>query len=79
VDHPKLTQADHADLVQSLSYALRFTRSGKRTSQNDLVMANATAERILEALKLSGYVVMKGPPAQSAIEAHARPSEPPAS
>lgn len=70
--HRNLTPADDKDLVQSLTYALRFDRLGKRVSLHHEVMAHMAAERIVEALKLSGYVVMKGPPAQSAAEAHAR-------
>ena len=68
----KLTPASHEDLVQSLAYALRYNRSGKRVSDRDIITANAAAEHLAAALKLSGYVVMKGPPAP----AHSAPPPP---
>jgi len=65
MDDRSPTPASHEDLVQSLSYALRYNRSGKRVSQRDILTANAAAEHLAEMLRLSGYVVMKGPPARA--------------
>ncbi len=67
-----LTPASHDDLVQSLSYALRYNRRGKRVGDRDIMMADAAAEHLAEALKRSGFVVMKGPPAP----AHSAPPPP---
>ncbi len=72
MDDRKLTPASHEDLVQSLSYALRYNRSGKRVSERDIITAHAAAEHLADALKLSGYVIMKGPPAP----AHSAPPPP---
>ena len=70
-DRP-LTPADHDDFVQSLSYALRYNSQGKRTHDRDEISARVAAEHLAEALKRSGYVVMKGPPAP----AHSAPPPP---
>ncbi len=59
-DRP-LTPADHADLVLSLAYALRYNQQGKRAHERDELAAQAAAEHLAEALRLSGFVVMKGP------------------
>lgn len=71
-DRQTLTPASREDLVQSLSYALRYNRSGKRVSERDIMTANAAAEHLAEMLRLSGYVVMKRPPAP----AHSAPPPP---
>ena len=70
VDRP-LTPAGHDELVFSLSQALQFNRKGKRTHERDSMSARLAAEHLVEAMRLGGYVVMKGPPAP----AHSAPSD----
>ena len=60
-----LTPANHDDLVQSLAYALRDNRSGKRVNDRELLTATIAAEHLAETLRLSGFVVMKKPPLQA--------------
>ncbi len=68
----KLTPASHEDLVQSVAFALRYNRSGKRVADRDILMSQMAAEHLIDALKRSGYVVMKGPP----LPAHSAPPPP---
>jgi hypothetical protein len=58
---PNLRPATRDELTQSLSFALRFN-GRKRTHDADEVMARITAERLVEHLERSGYVVMHKPP-----------------
>jgi hypothetical protein len=60
--HPLETcPATRAELTQSLSFALRFN-GRKRVHDADEIMARITAERLVEHLERSGYVVMHKPP-----------------
>jgi hypothetical protein len=59
-DTPKLRPAARDELAQSLSFALRFN-GRKREHGADEIMANITAERLIEHLERSGYVVMCKP------------------
>lgn len=72
MDERKLTPATDEDLIQSLAFALRYNRSGKRVSDRDVMTSTMAAEHLVGMLKLSGYVVMKGPPAP----AHSAPPPP---
>ncbi len=58
-----LSPADPAELRAALSHALRYDRSGRRTQDRASIMADAAAEHLVEALRLSGFVIMRGPPA----------------
>jgi hypothetical protein len=70
-----LTDADAADLIQSLSFALRYD-GRKRTQTGDEFMARITAERLVEHLQKSGYVVKKKAPGRTHSSSHFRgPSE----
>ena len=60
-DTPKLRRATREELAQSLSFALRFN-GRKRVHGADELMAQITAERLIERLERSGYVVMCKPP-----------------
>ncbi len=60
-EHP-LTPADLDDVQQSIAFALRF-QGRKRIHTADEAMARITAERLVEHLRLSGFVIMKRPPA----------------
>ena len=57
----KLTPALPEDVVHELSFALRF-RGRKRVTQGDELMARVTAERLVEHLRQSGFVIMRHPP-----------------
>jgi hypothetical protein len=57
---PKLRPATRDELAQSLSFALRFN-GRKRVHGADEIMANITAERLIEHLERSGYAVMCKP------------------
>jgi hypothetical protein len=60
-DTPSLRPATRDELTQSLSFALRFS-GRKRVHDADETMAQITAERLVEHLERSGYVVMHKPP-----------------
>lgn len=64
IDRP-LSPADLADVRDCLAHALRFGRNGKRTQAHEATMAAAAAEHVLEALRLSGFIVMREPPAEA--------------
>ena len=68
IDKP-LTPADPADVRDTLSYALRYNRSGKRTQDRASVTADAAAEHLIDALRRAGFVIMRGPPALDHIGA----------
>jgi hypothetical protein len=61
-DTPNLRPAARDELTQSLSFALRFG-GRKRIHSADELMAQITAERLVEYLERAGYVVMRKPPA----------------
>ena len=62
-DADRLTPADPKDIADTLAFALR--RSGrKRMHDADEYMARMAAERLVEALERSGFVVMKKPPSE---------------
>ena len=52
------------DVRDALAFALRFD-GRKRARSGDALMAQITAERLLEHLQLSGFVVMKKPLAKA--------------
>lgn len=51
------------EIRDALAFGLRFD-GRKRTHTGDEFMAKITAERLVEHLALSGFVVMKAPPLQ---------------
>jgi len=61
-DEPKLTPATPDDLAQALAHGLRFNER-KKFHQGDELMARITAEHLIKHLELSGFVVMRRPPA----------------
>ena len=63
-DEPLLTPVTHEDLVFALAYALRFDERGKPHRQASDYMARAAAETLAHHLEMSGFVVMKKPPAK---------------
>lgn len=72
-DDEKLTAADPRDVETALALALTSGRVLAR-SQAAEAMANVTAERLVAALKHSGFVVMRKP-----ITGGSAPLNPPAS
>ena len=56
-DTPKLRPAIRDERAQSLSFAPRFN-GRKREHGAAEIMANITADRLIEHLERSGYVVM---------------------
>jgi hypothetical protein len=52
------------DVRDALAFALRFD-GRKRARTANALMAQITAERLVEHLQLSGFVVMKKPPAKA--------------
>jgi hypothetical protein len=60
-DTPELRPATRDELTQFLSFAVRCN-GRKHVHDADEVMARITAERLVEHLERSGYVVMDEPP-----------------
>ena len=63
-DAPPLRPADRAELLFSLSHALKHGRSAGRQERDDLV-ARLAAEQVLAHLERSNYVVMQGAPSRA--------------
>ena len=61
-DKLDLRPASHEEIEQSLSFALRYD-GRKRVRHADDAMARITAERLVQHLERSGYVLMKRPDA----------------
>jgi hypothetical protein len=59
-DEPKLRLADPDEVVQTLSFALRYL-GRKRSHQADEMVARIAAERLVEHLTASGYVILRTP------------------
>jgi hypothetical protein len=70
----QLTPATLEDLVTSLAFALRFA-GRKRIHDADVFMSEQVARRLAAHLRVSGFVVMKKPPAagHSGLSSGARP------
>ena len=62
-EKPPLTPATVADIEDAIAFALRFD-GRKRAQSGDEFMARITAQRLVRHLELSGFVVMKKPPAK---------------
>ena len=56
-----LTPATPEDLAEALTYALRYS-GRKRVRDSGEIMARIVAERLVEHLEQSGFVIMKRPP-----------------
>lgn len=55
-----LRPAERADLIQTIAHGLRY-EGRRRIHHSDDFMARVAAEKLVEHLLRSGYVVMKGP------------------
>ncbi len=62
-DRSALTPATYDDLLHALTYALQFNERGKPHRMARDAMARIAAETIARHLEMSGFVVMKRPPA----------------
>lgn len=60
-DVSQLRPATPAEIAESLSFALRY-HGRKRVHDADDAMARITAERLVQHLERSGFVLMKKPP-----------------
>jgi len=58
-----MEEASPDDVAQSLAFALLFD-GRKRARDADHVMADIVAKRLVEHLRISGFIVMKAPPRQ---------------
>lgn len=70
---PGLRWANPADVMQALAFALRY-RGRKRIDSAVETMARITAERLLDHLKASGFVVMQQSPKPIEPDLHYCPS-----
>jgi hypothetical protein len=70
---PPLRPATADEIVETLSFALRY-HGRKRVYHADDVMARITAERLVQHLRESGFVLMKAPPAAAPTTAIMPPS-----
>ncbi len=61
-DDAQLRPATAQEIADSPSFALRYD-GRKRVHQADEFMARITAERLVQHLERSGFVLMKQPPA----------------
>jgi hypothetical protein len=61
-DAPNLRPATPDEIATALSFALQY-QGRKRVHHADDVMARITADRLVQHLEASGFVVMKKPPA----------------
>jgi len=64
-DDQTLSPAKPEDVVNSLAFALRYS-GRKRVNDAGEMMAAMVAKRLVEHLRMSGYVVMQRPPAGGA-------------
>ena len=60
-DDAQLRPATAQEIADSLSFALRYD-GRKRVHQADEFMARIAAERLVQHLERSGFVLMKQPP-----------------
>ncbi len=73
-DKRSLRPATSAKIEETLSYALRYAGRCRAHTADD-VMARVTAERLVQHLERSGYVLMRGPaPAAPSTSGHRHPN-----
>jgi hypothetical protein len=63
---PWRAPADPSDLASALAFALRF-QGRKRVHNDDEIMAEIVARRLVTHLERAGFIVMKKPAAQSRL------------
>lgn len=73
-DKPGLRPATTREIEESLSFALRYA-GRRRVHHADEIMARITAERLVQHLEKSGYVLMRRPDAAApSTSSHRHPS-----
>ncbi len=73
-DKPGLRPATTREIEESLSFALRYA-GRKRVHHADEMMARITAERLVQHLEKSGYVLMRRPDAAApSTSSHRHPN-----
>ncbi len=70
-----LSGADPTDLAEALTFALRYDKR-RRVHTADEMMARITADRLIEHLERSGFVVMKKAMKPEGPDRHYAPSVP---
>ena len=70
---PQLRPATPDEIAETLAFALRY-RGRKRVFDADLTMARITADRLVQHLERSGFVLMKRPPAPAHSTGPMRPA-----
>jgi hypothetical protein len=71
-DQPHLRPATPDEIADALSFALRY-HGRKRVNHADDMMARITADRLVQHLTASGFVLMKGDPAIAPSTANVPP------
>ena len=71
-DTPDLRPATAEEIAEALSFALRYN-GRKRVHDADDAMGRITAERLVQHLEASGFVVMKKPPTSAPTTANMPP------
>ena len=73
-DKPGLRPATAREIEESLSFALRYA-GRRRVHHADEIMARITAERLVQHLEKSGYVLMRRPDAAApSTSSHRHPN-----
>ena len=73
-DKPDLRPATAREIEESLSFALRYA-GRRRVHHADEMMARITAERLVQHLEQSGYVLMRRPDATApSTSSHRHPN-----
>ena len=72
-DDDKLTPAAREDVANSISFALLWSRGRKRVHDSEAMTAALAADRIVQHLERSGFVILKRPPIGGSV-----PLNPPA-
>ena len=67
-----LRPAPQDEIADALSFALRYD-GRKRVHHADEIMAQVTAERLVQHLERSGFVLMRKPPASAPTTSHMPP------
>jgi hypothetical protein len=67
-----MREAPPEEATESLAYALLY-RPGKRTHDAEAMLAKIVADRLVEHLRLCGFVLMKKPPAPHHTTTHHYP------
>jgi hypothetical protein len=74
-DAPSLRPAEPDEIAETLAFALQYS-GRKRVHDAAGATARITAERLVEHLKASGFVVMKAPPVTAPTTAAQMPRRP---